>query len=155
MTFRITALDPAPFAPLFALSDAELAERHIVRRVADKAVGFPCRVSLADADVGDTLLLLNHEHLPVASPYRSTHAIYVREGVTAAQPEPDTVPEVIARRLISVRAFDADAMMVHAEVTPGTEVKPALERLFADPAVVHVDLHNAAQGCFAARAVRG
>ncbi|QXQ06677.1 DUF1203 domain-containing protein [Sphingosinicellaceae bacterium] len=155
MTFQILALDPAPFVPLFALSDAELAERHIVRRVADKSVGFPCRVSLADADVGDTMLLLNHEHLPAASPYRSTHAIYVRESVAAAHLEPDTVPAVVARRMISARAFDADGMMASAEVVPGADVNAALDRLFADPAVVHVDLHNAAQGCFAARAVRG
>ena len=155
MTFQILALDPAPFAPLFALSDAELAERHIVRRVADKPVGYPCRVSLTDADVGDVLLLLNYEHLPAASPYRSTHAIYIREGVERAQPEPDTVPQVAARRFISARAFDADAMMVHAEAVPGAEIAAALDRMFADPAVVHVDLHNAAQGCFAARAVRG
>ena len=154
MTFQILALDPAPFAPLFALSDAELAERHIVRRVADKAVGFPCRVSLADAEVGDTLLLLNYEHLPVASPYRSVHAIYVREGVAQAHPKPDTVPWVAARRKISVRAFDADGMMASAEVVPGAEVKATLDRMFDDPAVVHVDLHNAAPGCFAARAVR-
>ncbi len=154
MTFRILALDPAPFAPLFALSEAELAERRIVRRVADQPTGFPCRVSLADADVGDTLLLFNYEHLPAASPYRSTHAIYVREGAAAAAPAPDTVPEVITRRLISARAFDADGMMSAADVVPGEAVAATLKQMFADPAVAHVDLHNARPGCFAARAVR-
>ena len=154
MSFQIIALDPAPFAPLFALSDAELAGRHIVRRVADTMPGFPCRVSLADAAIGETLLLLNHEHLPVASPYRAAHAIYVREGAEQAHPEPGEVPEVIARRLISGRAFDAAGMMTDADVAEGDAVAPLIERLFADTAVVFVDLHNARPGCFAARAVR-
>ncbi len=154
MTFRIVALDPAPFAPLFELSDAELAARHIFRRTATATPGFPCRVSLADAEVGETLLLFNFEHLPAASPYRSTHAIYVRDAAVQAHPAPGEVPQVITRRLISARGFDAGGMMTDAEVAEGDAVAPLIERLFADPAVVHVDLHNARPGCFAARAVR-
>jgi len=154
MTFRIIALDAAPFAPLFALSDAELEQRDIVRRVCTETPGSPCRVSLADAEPGETLLLLPYEHLPVASPYRSSHAIFVREGAVRAEPAPGEVPEVIVRRLISARAFDADGMMTDADVLPGTEVGALLGGWFADPAVVHVDLHNAKPGCFAARAVR-
>jgi hypothetical protein len=154
MSFQIVALDPAPFVPLFALSDAELAERHIVRRVADKAVGFPCRVSLADADLGDMLLLLNHEHLPVASPYRAAHAIYVRKGVAQAHPELGEVPDVIARRLISARGYDEAGLMTDADVASGAEVTLLIERLFADPATSYIHLHNARPGCFAASVVR-
>ena len=154
MTFRIQALDPAPFAPLFALSDAELATRHIVRRTATESPGFPCRVSLEDAEPGETLLLLPFEHLPVNSPYRSAHAIYVREAAVRAAPPPGEVPEVITRRLISIRAFDAAGMMTDADVIPGTTVGERLEAMFADPAVRHIDLHNAKPGCFAARAIR-
>jgi hypothetical protein len=154
MSFRIMALDPAPFAPLFALSDAELAERHIVRRVADTTPGFPCRVSLADAAIGETLLLLSHEHLPVASPYRSAHAIYVREGVAQAHPAPGEVPEVITRRLISARGYDEAGLMTGADVATGAEVALLIERLFADPTTSYVHLHNARPGCFAARVER-
>ncbi len=154
MTFRILALDPAPFAPLFALEDAALAERGAVRCTATAKPGFPCRVSLADAEVGETLILIGYEHLAVASPYRSRHAIYVRENAIAADLPPDTVPEVIARRLISWRAFDGDGMMTACDVVDGSEVAAALTAAFADPAVAHIDLHNAKPGCFAARAVR-
>ncbi len=154
MTFRILALDPTPFAPLFALDDAALAARGAVRRTATTKPGFPCRVSLADAEIGETLILTGYEHLPVDSPYRSRHAIYVREGAVAADLPPDAVPEVIARRLISWRAFDGAGMMTACDVVDGGEVGGALATAFADPAVVHVDLHNARPGCFAARAVR-
>ena len=154
MTFRIVALDPAPFAPLFDLSDAELAARAMVRRVAAAYPGSPCRVSLADAAIGETLLLFNYEHLPVASPYRAAHAIFVRAGAVRAHPAPGDVPAVLTRRLISARSFDAGGMMTDADVAQGADIAVLIERLLADPAVAHVDLHNARPGCFAARAVR-
>jgi hypothetical protein len=59
MDFRITGLDPKPFAPLFALSDAALAGRRALRRVCDGKPGFPCRITLRDADPGEAVLLLN------------------------------------------------------------------------------------------------
>lgn len=155
MTFQILALDPAPFAPLFGLADADLAARGVVRHTADTSPGFPCRVSLRDAAVGETLLLLNFEHLAVASPYRSRHAIYVREGAVQAQLRIGEVPLVITRRLLSVRAFDGEGMMANAEVVEGGELAPLLEDWFADdPAVAHIDVHNARQGCFTARVMR-
>lgn len=154
MTFRILALELAPFAPLFAMSDADLAALGAVRQVATACPGFPCRVSLQDAAAGETLILVNQTHLDVASPYRGSHAIFVREAATEAHPAPGEVPEVIARRLISARAFDAHGMMTDADVAEGSAIAPLIERLFADPAVAHVDLHNARPGCFAARAVR-
>jgi hypothetical protein len=56
MHFRIQGLPAEEFAPLFAMSDAALAERGAVRRIADaRARGYPCRVSLADSKPGDEL----------------------------------------------------------------------------------------------------
>ncbi len=154
MDFRIVALPQARFAPLFGLSDQELAARGALRRVADRRPGFPCRVSLRDADPGESLLLLNHEHLPVAGPYRSSHAIYVREGAAEYLPAVNEVPEVISSRLMSVRAFDAFGMMVDAEVTDGADAAPLISRYLDDARVDFLHLHNARPGCYAARAVR-
>jgi hypothetical protein len=53
MSFRITGLPAEDFAPLFGLSDAELAQRGTVRRIADgRTPGYPCRISLTDAAPG-------------------------------------------------------------------------------------------------------
>lgn len=154
MDFRIVALPATSFAPLFGLSDLELAARGALRCVADRRPGFPCRVSLRDADPGESLLLLNHEHLPVAGPYRSRHAIYVREGAAEYVPAANEVPEVIGSRLLSVRAFDAGGMMIDADVTDGANVAPLISRYLDDPRVDFLHLHNARPGCYAARAVR-
>jgi hypothetical protein len=151
MPFRVTALPAAPFAPLFPLSDAELLRRGVVRRVADRAPGFPCRVSLRDAEPGETVLLLHYEHQPAATPYRAGHAIYVREGTEEARPAPGEVPEVLRLRLLSVRAFDGAGMMTDADVVDGRALEPVVERLLADPAVAYLHVHNARPGCYAAR----
>jgi hypothetical protein len=155
MSFVISGLDPALFRPFYGRSDAELAEARVVRMTADAKPGFPCRVTLEDAEPGETLLLLNHEHLPVDTPYRSRHAIFVREGAEKAARIEDEVPEQLACRLLSVRAFDAAGMMTDAEVIEGRELAPLIERFFADPAVAYLHAHNARRGCYAARIDRG
>ncbi|MBI1329587.1 MAG: DUF1203 domain-containing protein [Alphaproteobacteria bacterium] len=154
MTFRFQGLPSERFAPLMALSDAALAGQGIRRVVADEKPGFPCRVSLADAEPGERLLLLNFEHQPVDSPYRASGPIFVREAAVAAFKGTE-VPEQLRCRLLSLRAYDAEGMIVDADVTEGTAIETLLERLFADPAVDYVHVHFARRGCFAARVDRG
>jgi hypothetical protein len=155
MSFQISGLPVAQFAPLFGLSDAELAKRDIVRQTADKSPGFPCRVSLLDAAPGETLLLLNFEHLAVASPYRSRHAIYVREYAEETHVAADVVPEVLRRRLLSLRAFDGRGMLLDADVVDGREIEGVIEHMFVERGVEYIHVHNAKPGCFAARVDRG
>lgn len=155
MSYVITGLDPAPFHRFYGLSDQALAREQVVRVTADGKPGFPCRVTLEDAEPGEALLLLNFEHLPDATPYRSRHAIFVREGAETPARFEDSIPEQLVCRLLSVRAFDADAMMTDAEVVEGTALEPLIETMFADPAVAFLHVHNAKRGCFAARVDRG
>ena len=154
MNFQITALAPERFEDLFSLSDAELAERLAVRMTATSKPGFPCRVSLADAEVGEELILVNHQHLPAASPYRASHAIFVRKGARQARPGVNEAPEQLRSRALSLRAFDALGMIVGADLTDGENLGPALDQLLADPAAAYVHIHFAKHGCYAARADR-
>ena len=154
MSFRISGLPLAPFEPLFGLPDEELRARGVRRVTADRTPGFPCRVSLQDAEVGETLLLLSYEHQPASSPYRSRHAIFVREGATEAHPAPGEVPEVLRRRLLSVRAFDAEGMMIDADVVSGEELEAVIESMLLRPEALYLHLHNAKPGCYAARVDR-
>jgi hypothetical protein len=150
--FRITGLPAENFAPLFDLSDEELVARGAVRRIAD-GNGYPCRVSLTDAEPGDELLLLNYEHHAVSSPYRMRFAIYVRRGERTYDAI-GTVPEQLRSRMLAVRSFDADAMMVGRELIDGRELPSAIERLFANPKASYLHVHFAAPGCYAARVDR-
>ena len=152
MTYAIQGLPVEDFQPLFGLSDAQLAERHIVRMTADAPVGFPCRVLLADAKPGDTLLLLNHEYQPAETPYQGRHAIFVNEAANAPARFVDEVPPVLSiRKAISLRGFDEAGMIVDADVVPGAEVEDLILKLFENPAIAYIHAHNAGRGCFAAR----
>ncbi|MFN9031508.1 MAG: DUF1203 domain-containing protein [Betaproteobacteria bacterium] len=150
MHFHIQGLDPAPFIPLYGLPDEALAQRGIERVRADSCPGYPDRVELRDAEPGEALLLLNYEHLPQATPYRSRHAIFVREGAHTPFNAIDSVPAVLRRRLLSLRAFDARGYLRDADVVDGAQVEPLIERLFANPAVDFIHAHFAKPGCFAA-----
>ena len=154
MSYRIIGLDPKQFAPLFALTDEQLAARGMARLVADEKPGFPCRVTLRDADIGETLLLLNYEHHGVQTPYRSSHAIFVTEHATRRYDEVNRIPEVMTNRLLSIRSFDGAGMMLDADIAAGTDVEPLILRLFADPRAAYLHVHNAKRGCFSARVER-
>jgi hypothetical protein len=154
MPFQIHALAADQFSNLFDLSDAELAAMDAQRVTADRSPGFPCRVSLADAVVGETLILLNYQHIPQGSPYAASHAIYIRQQAGQAELEVGYVPDVLARRLLSVRGFDKQMIMQDADVVAGHDLDKALFRLFENPNISEVHIHNAKQGCFAAKATR-
>ena len=152
--FRLSGLDPAPFHALFGLSADALRRHGAVRRVADARPGFPCRIGLEDAAIGDTLLLLPFEHQPADTPYRASGPVFVREGASARKLAVGEVPPYVTSRLISLRAYDGSHDLVDASVREGSDVAAALGTLFANRDVAYIHLHNAKQGCFSCRADR-
>lgn len=155
MAYRITGLSSEPFQPLFGLSDEALAAHGAQRVVADTPNAFPCRITLTDAAPGETLLLLNHEHQPVETPYRSRHAIFVREGADTRFEAVDVMPEQLRRRTLSLRAFDTDHMMIDADLCEGSEAQDLIARFFEDQRAAYIHAHFARRGCYAALIERG
>ena len=151
MTFQAVPLARDLFAPLFDLPDAALAAHRAVRVRADAKPGFPCRISLADAEPGEDLLLVNFEHQAADSPYRSSHAVYVRAHADEAMLPPDVLPPYFAGRTISLRAFDRDGMIVGADLSQGEDAAPAIETLLATPGAAYLHAHFAKYGCYACR----
>ena len=154
MTYRITGLDPACFAHLVGLPDAELAAHNAVRMTVDTSPGFPCRVTLDDARPGETVLLVNHVSHDGANPYRASHAIFISEIATVAACYIDGIPPALDRRILSLRGFDAGGMMQAAELVQPGGADTAVRDMLADSAIDHIDAHNATRGCFAARIER-
>lgn len=153
MTFRISGLPAETVAHWFTLSDEAQAQASAVHRVADAKPGFPCRVSLTDAAIGEDVLLINYEHLPVDSPYRSRHAIYIRRGEKQCVMI-DDVPSMLRSRTLSVRAFDEQGLMVGADTVDGSDLETVIEKMFADSRAQYLHVHFAAPGCYAARVDR-
>ena len=154
MTYKISGLEPSQFHHLIGLGDDELATHGAVRMTADAKPGFPCRITLDDADPGDRLLLVNHCSHGGDNPYRATHAIFVSESATEVAVYEDKIPPALDRRILSLRAFDRDGMMVDAALVQPGEADETVRRLLTNEAVDHIDAHNAIRGCFAARVER-
>jgi hypothetical protein len=151
MVFRITGLCPEPFQSLFGLPDQELASLGVKRYIVDSNPGFPDRIEMKDAELGQSVLLLNHVSQPAKTPYHASHAIFIREWATQAYDAVDQVPESMRIRLLSLRAFTDDGMMLDADVADGTAIEPVVTRMFANPEVSYIHVHNAKQGCYSGR----
>ena len=152
--FQITPLAKTLFTNLFSLTDTELNERGIRRMVADAKPCYPCRISLADAEIGERILLLPHLHQDVYSPYRASGPIFVREAATEAALAVDEVPESIKTRLISFRAYDDQDMMTESAVIEGKEAASQIKRMLADDRVAYLHLHFAGAGCYSCKVNR-
>ena len=155
MDYVIRGLPVQSFQSLFALDAAALQARGIVREVADRTPGYPCRITLQDAAPGESLLLLPWTHLDADTPYRASGPIFVREAAAATGVFVNTVPEQLRDRLLSVRAYDAAGWMRDAEVAEGLRLEALIERFFGDARVAYLHVHNARRGCYACRVDRG
>jgi hypothetical protein len=151
MSFRVTGLSQEPFRHLFGLSDEALAREGVRRYVADAKPGFPDRIEISDAEPGETLLLVNYEHQPADTPYRASHAIFVRERIVEPTELVDDLPPAMRARPLSLRGFDADGLMVEGDLVDGKEAEAMIERFFANPDVAYIQAHYAKRGCYAGR----
>jgi hypothetical protein len=154
MSFRITGLPAETFQHLFGLTDAELAAHGARRYVANAKPGFPDRIEVRDAEPGESVLLVNHVHQDADTPYRASHAVFVRDGASRSYDRVDEVPEALRSRVLSLRAFDAAHMMVDADLVERDGLEGGIQRLLANPEVAYLHAHYAKRGCYAARIER-
>lgn len=152
MSFQFIPLPASQFSHLHGLSENALKDQCVEIHVSDG--GYPCRVSLEDVPAGKPVFLLNYEHQSATTPYRSRHAIFVGcNAIEASTPE-NTIPEMIASRLLSVRGFNASGSMMDAEVVDGADLKSEIKRQFANSEIDYLHIHFARRGCYAARVER-
>jgi hypothetical protein len=152
--FQVSSLRRDDFEALFQMDEASLAQRAMKRYVADKTPGFPCRVSLRDAEPGERVLLVPFSHQPAHTPYRASGPIFVRESAATASIGPDTVPALLLTRTLSVRAYDANHLMCTATVVDGRQLEALLREMLKRADVSYVHVHFAGPGCFACRVDR-
>ncbi|SDR30569.1 DUF1203 domain-containing protein [Pseudovibrio sp. Tun.PSC04-5.I4] len=154
MTFVITGLRSNEFEALNSLSEEDLAARHVITYVADEKPGFPCRVTLDDAEIGERVFPVNYMYQPNETPYKASHAVFVRENAVEAAPYVDEVPLSLSTRLLALRGLDANHLMVDADIAQGDDIKPLLQKFFENSEIDYIQMHYARRGCFAAVAHR-
>jgi Protein of unknown function (DUF1203) len=152
--FKIAGLPFDLFQPLFRLTEEELNARSARRCIVDAKPSFPCRVSLKDAEIGESVILISYSHHQVNGPYKSSGPIYVRENAEPAELEINEIPEVARERLMSIRAYGSDGMLIASDVAQGENLAVEIRRFFADSKVAYLHLHNAKPGCYSCRVDR-
>ena len=146
--FQIKSLQEEAFTALFNLADSALQQQGIRRMTATIKPGFPCRVSLEDAEPGEEVLLLPYQHHRTNSPYQSTGPVFIRKAAKTAAPGINEIPFMLQYRLLSLRGYDSSGMMKNAMVTEGKSLTESLHRMFAAEEISYIHIHNAKAGCY-------
>ena len=146
--FQIKSLQDQEFAHFFELTNHELDKLGIVRSTVDKKPGYPCRVSLEDAEVGEEVLLLTYQHHKTVSPYQSSGPIFVRKNAVRAMLGINVVPKMLEHRLLSIRGYNDSGIMKEASVSEGHDLKDILIKIFHNQEINYVHIHNAKAGCY-------
>ncbi|MDV7695434.1 DUF1203 domain-containing protein [Chryseobacterium soli] len=146
--FKLEALHHLNFTYLNHLSETEVSEHNIKKIKADKFPGFPCRITLEDAAVGETVFLLNYDFHNVNSPYRANGPVFVRANQVTKTYEINEIPIMFHHRLLSIRGYSKEAMMIAADVSEGKFLKGKLSQMLENPEIEYIHLHNAKPGCF-------
>ena len=154
MSFKVMGLAPSLFQNLFFQDEKTLKEAGVTRYYVDSNPGYPDRIEMRDLEVGETALLINFEHLPLDGPYRSSHAIFVKEGATKQFEIVDEIPDVMKSRTLSVRAFDSEQMMVDASLVSGANAAALFNKMLSNEKVSYLHVHNATRGCYSGLVTR-
>ena len=136
--FQILPIPTEAYVHLLPLTEKELALHQAVRQMVTAKPGFPCRNTLCDADIGEEVILFPYSHHSVDGPYQSSGPVYIHPFAPAAAPKKNEIPLMLTLRDQSLRAYNANGMMINAKVVKGPETETVLSQIFRQPEVVEV-----------------
>ncbi len=146
--FQVTAIPLEDVRHFLTMDDQALANAGMQRLTVDTHPGYPCRLSLEDAQVGEQVLAFSYCHHPAASPYRASGPVFVRTDAAQAKLAPNVIPDMLLHRLLSLRVYDPGGMMIDAHTLEGIELAERIQAIFADDQAAYIQVHNAGPGCF-------
>ena len=112
----------------------------------------PCRRCLRDATEGEPLVLAPYDPFTRRSPYAGEGPVFVHAD--GCEPFDGERTEQVEGRTLSIRAYDADAILADAAVLPGERFEEAAKAFLDDSGVAFLHVHFAGPGCFAFRVDR-
>ncbi len=148
MGFRIYALDDKKFNQIFELSDFELEKIGGKRMTVDENPGFPCRVSLEDAEIGEEVILISYKFHNTKSPYQAKGPIFVRRNIKTKKLSKNEIPKMLNHRLLSFRGYDKNGIMKSAITKQGDKTKEIIEKIFDNDEIEYIHIHNSSPGCY-------
>ena len=152
--FKFIAVDKKEFDLFMNLNDEELEAHQAKWLTVDEYPGYPCRVSLEDARIGERVLFLPYWHHDVKSAYKAMGTVLVRENANTTKLQVNQVPQMLLHRLLSIKAYDSNNMMVDHDIAQGSELEYKLKEQFKNINVEYIHLHYASPGCFCSQVNR-
>lgn len=136
------------YQQFFSMSRDELLQHGVELKKVTEKPGFPCRIGLEDAEIGEEVLLLSYVHHATSPSCVSSGPIYIKRGAIPAQLKAGEIPGFLLVRYLSLRCYNRKGDMIDAALCSGAELKQRLNLLFLDPEIIKIDIHNAKPGCF-------
>ena len=136
------------FEQLFSMTENQLRQIGAQRMIVDTKPGFPCRVSLEDANLKEEVILFTYAHHKVKTPYRSSGPVYVRKHATRADLKINEIPSMLNHRLLSLRIYDKYGMMIDAKTIMGNELQNEIKLILKNSNANYIQVHNASPGCY-------
>jgi len=147
INFKITAITNT-YNPLFELTAEALAEKNMVKMLVDATPGFPCRVSLEDAEIGEEVLLLPFEYHKTTSPYKASGPVFIRKNAVKADLTVNEIPKMLFKRQQTLRVYDANGMMIATKSPTADALRKEIETLLKNPIASYIQIHNTNPGCY-------
>ena len=113
----------------------------------DSPQSYPCRHCLRWADPGEHVILFPYASIPADRPYAESGPMVVHEHRCEPYLTTDNYPPALRRGRV-LRAYDSQDAMIDAAVVDGEEPEAMIEKLFANPAAVFLQVRSATRGCF-------
>lgn len=145
--FKITAIEE-DFGHLFAMTENELKKIGAKRMFVDSKPGFPCRISLQDAEINEEVVLFPYQHHDVKTPYQASGPIFVRKNAVRTALKINEIPKMLKHRLLSLRIYDAKGFMIDARTVEGSDLKVEIKQIMENASASYIQVHNAGPGCY-------
>ena len=147
INFKISAIANI-YSPLFKLTTEELGEMNMVKMLVDAKPGFPCRVTLEDAEIGEEVLLLPFEYHKTTSPYKASGPIFIRKNAVKADLAVNEIPAMLLKRQQTLRVYDTNGMMIAAKSPSADEIRKEIEVAFSSQSASYIQILNTNPGCY-------
>lgn len=151
--FLIQPLHDDDLTRLWQLSKTELATQNAQRIEVGSKPSYPCRISLEDAEIGETVIGVPYTFNKSKSFYQASGPIFMRQNVSPYRSKRGHVPTMLLSRLLSLRSYCVDGYLQTAEVIPGNKLADYLAEPERFSTTHYVHIHNARTGCYLCQAV--
>ena len=148
INFQVIGIQAEEIQSLLNLKESNLDKLNIRKMIVDENPGYPCRLSLEDARIGEEVLLFNYEHHKVNSPYQASGPVFVRIAAKAANLQQNELPIMLYHRLLSLRIYNKEAMMIDARTIQGEQLKDTIQAVFLNDKAQYIQVHNSSPGCY-------